>query len=158
MDPHQFLDFARRMRRQHVVNEETDSRVGVDRSYYAAALVTWGTLCGWTRTVLGDASAKDLELLSEYIHSVIRFVLQKIDSPYNSMIRELFGYRKRASYFMSACVDYDLLDDAIDLAQKILGGQRDIAVHLNRAYDRDLIDGSSWEDMKARLDKRPRID
>lgn len=155
MQPQQFLEFAKKIRNTHVIDEETDSRVGIDRSYYAAAHVLWNTILNWANDEMGESTAKDIQYLKEDFHTVIRFTLEKVESPCSNMIRELFHLRNISSYFLSVPRHYKDLKDAIALADRILGLQQGLIGCLGEAFEKDKIDGCYWERMAEFL-KRER--
>jgi len=151
MDPRLFLEFAKRMHSQRIIDEETDSRVGIDRSYFAAAHIIWNTFFEWTKDEMGIYRTVDLRRLEKLIHRVIRMTLEEVHSPCNNRIRDLFNLRNQASYSLSRRVDYGQLEDSIETADWIMRQKDGLTACLHTAYEQGLISQLYWCEIRERL-------
>jgi len=155
LDPIRFLDFARTLSDQAVCDDETDSRVGVDRCYYAVAHLLWHRLELYLASEDPYGAAHDLEMMKKYIHKVIQEVLLVIGSSLRTMVAELFRKRVKASYHMKDVVCLDDLEESVENATYVTQNMDCIVEELDSAYSIDKLDSTWWSDLRQSLSKNP---
>jgi hypothetical protein len=149
VDPRKFLEFAENLCTQTLCDEETDTRVGIDRCYYAAAHKTFQSIYHFVDTEDSPEAAKDINLMAPQIHAMLRRVLQIIGATIENRIGWLFQKRKVATYYLNT--PPVILKDAVEAAQDAFDNQEILIEELRRAYDSETIDSTYWFELKQKL-------
>lgn len=149
MDPHKFLEFAEALCTTTICDDETDSRVGIDRCYYAAAHETFKSIHQFVDSEDSSEAAKDISLMAPQLHAMLRRVLKKINSSIQKNMLWLFQNRKEATYYLTR--KPAILSDAVKVAKEAFDNQETLKEELRNAYGSNKIDGYYWLTLKQSL-------
>ena len=140
---------------KEVVDEETDSRTGIDRCYFAIAHFIWERIYDFLMDCDPDGSAYEFNLMKLKFHIVLRELMKQIDSEIKGKFAELFNKRNKASYHLSDVLGYEELEDAIEIALYLEGQISNLERELEDAFDNDIIDFEWFRKLRSSFRRFP---
>jgi len=139
-----------------VCDNETDSRVGADRCYYAVAHLLWLRLETYLAAGNPFGAVYELRMMKRDINAAIRAILLVIGSSLRTRVGGLWTKRVEASYDLATAFGrrkfLDSLEDATSVAKEMEGGI--VERELDDAYSKKLLDLDWWRDLRQRLSQR----
>lgn len=154
MDPKNFLEFAKVLCGTCLCDVETDSRVGIDRSYYAAAHISWNTIHDCLMDIETDEIVIIFERLHFKIHYVLDATLREIRSSLKGKMRSLKQRRTNATYDLDMNITGSHLQSAVEIATYLLDQQALLKEEINQAYQHSRISSSFWRKLSVKFDNR----